>query len=114
MDTDAIEDTLCMVAHSGVHMAPLLAAWDNDHSRNATLHIANIVGRRLDQETAPELLVAWTPATSHRSRHAAGYSMAVPPKEAACLAEEADAAANLLSRAEGIVAAMIQQAAERQ
>lgn len=34
--------------------------------------------------------------------------------EAACLAEEADAAANLLSRAEGIVAAMIQQAAERQ
>lgn len=116
MDGDAVEDVLCMAAHSGVDMAPLLAAWDDDRSRNATLHIANIVGaadwlrrglrhswwhglRRPHVEAAMEQVIRWLMQTDTRRR-----------LEEACLAEREDGAAALLSHAEGIVAAMLEPA----
>lgn len=120
LDGDAVEDVLCMAAHAGVDMALLLKAWDEDQSRNATLHLGNIIGaadwlrKRLRQswwvgmkrphtEAAMQQLIQWLFRPQTRER-----------LEAECLAEDDTAAATLLSHAEGIVAAMIQQASERQ
>ncbi|NVO15742.1 MAG: hypothetical protein HXX10_17045 [Rhodoplanes sp.] len=108
--SDPAEDTLCMAAHAGGDVAPLLAAWDAERGRLPVLHIAVMVatadwiGNRLANrgwvglprphvEAAHDAVMRWLlrPATRDRL-------------EAACLDEQDDGAAALLSLAETIVA----------
>lgn len=107
-DADPAEDWLCMVAHAGGDIAPLLAVWDDATGLNAALRLANVIGGadwsagRLRNEgwdasdhgeAAMTDVMAWLRRPSIRAR-----------LETACLAAgNADAAA-LLSMAEGIAA----------
>jgi hypothetical protein len=112
-DPDTADDVLCMVAYAGGDVRPCLSVWDGEDSRAATLHIANIVAkadwfrRRLDNgfwygnykrdtESAMRQVIAWLLREETRAR-----------LEAACLAEGDEAAAALLSHAEGLVAGLI-------
>jgi hypothetical protein len=113
-DPDTADDVLCMVAHAGGDMAALLSAWDAERSRAATLHIANVVAKadwfrkrldngfwygnshRDDTDAAMQQVIAWLLRAEMRAR-----------LEAACLAEQDEAAAALLSHAEGVVAGLI-------
>jgi hypothetical protein len=112
LEDDALEDTLCMIANADGDLAQVLAAWDADRSRAATLRIAHIIsvakwrkkvlansfwdGLRPRVEAGMRQVVAWLLQPETRER-----------LEAACLAEaDADAAA-LLSHAEGLVAGMM-------
>jgi hypothetical protein len=107
---DPGEDLICMVAFAGGDVGMMLAAWDEDRSRTATLHLANMIGnanwgkRRLRNgswyelreprvEAQAEGVMTWLLREETRAR-----------LEAACLAEPEPAMADLLSFAEGIVA----------
>jgi hypothetical protein len=108
--SDPAEDTVCMVAHAGSDVAPLLAAWDAEGGRLPALHIAVMVatadwvGNRLANrvwfglsrphvEAAHDQVMRWLLRPGTRDR-----------LEAACLDEEDDGAAALLSLAETVVA----------
>ena len=112
-DCDAAEEILCMVAHAGGDIAPLLTTWDADRNRAAACHIANIVVSadwrkkklrnswwpmhgRADTVAAMEQVIAWLlrPQTCERL-------------ETACLAETNEGVEALLSHAEGIVRGLI-------
>ena len=109
-----VENVLCLVAHAGGDLMPLLNAWEADGSRSATLHIAHAVSvaqwsasKHLDNtwwrvdharhaQTAMEQVIAWLLRPETRAR-----------LEAACLDEKDATAAALLSHAEGLVGGMI-------
>jgi hypothetical protein len=111
---DTAEEVLCMVAYAGGDMELCLEAFDAERSRAAALHIANIAAkadwlrkrldngswygnyRRDDTETAMRQVIAWLLREATRAR-----------LEAACLAEQDEAAASLLSHAESLVAGLI-------
>ena len=113
LKTDALEETLCMVAHAGGDIANLLTTWEADRGGTATLHIANIVSNadwhkmrlgnswwygvpRPHTAEAMRLVTAWLLRRETRER-----------LEAACLDEKDPATAALLSYAEGLVGGMI-------
>ena len=115
-DSEAGEDMLCMVAHAGGDMAPLLNVWDAVQSRDATLRLAQMIGAadwlrtRLRNrawydsvpphvEAAMNQVIAWLLRPQIRTR-----------LEAACLAETDPAAAALLSHAESLVAGLAPRA----
>ena len=110
---DPVESALCLIAHASGELTPLLAMWDADDSRAATLHIANIVSHanwhakqlqntwwraehRPNGQVAMQQIIAWLLRPQTRER-----------LETACLAETDDGAAALLSHAEGIVRSLI-------
>lgn len=110
---DPVESALCLIAHAGGDLAPLLAAWGADESRTATLHIANIAAKanwyakqlentwwcvehRPNGQIAMQQVIAWLLRAQTRER-----------LETACLAETDDGAASLLSHAEDIVRGLI-------
>lgn len=111
---DTAEELLCMVAYAGADMEPCLAVLDVENSRATALHVANIVARadwfrkrldngswygnyrREDTEATMRQVIAWLLREETRAR-----------LEAACLAEQDEAAAALLSHAEGLVAGLI-------
>ena len=112
-ESDQVEEVLCMAAHAGGDLAALLALCDADAGRAATLHIANIVGKadwrkarlentfwhgslRPDIEIAMRDVLAWLLTPEMRER-----------LEDACLAEQDQAAAALLSHAESLVMSAI-------
>jgi hypothetical protein len=122
---DGAETVLCMAAYAGADLAPLLAAWqgmawqetawDREASRAgearlATLHLANVIATadwRLKQlhdswwihrgtiEPAMQQVIRWLIQASVWER-----------LEAACLSEQQEGAAALLSRAEGVLAGL--------
>jgi len=109
-ETAGVEEVLCMVAYAGGDLSRLLAAWDEDRSREATLRIATMIGiadwrkRRLANSwwihrshaaTAKEAVLQWLLRAQLRER-----------LEIACLAESEPDAAALLSHAEGLVAGL--------
>jgi hypothetical protein len=110
---DPVESVLCLTAHASGDLAPLLAAWDADKSRTATLHIASTVAQanwhakqlestwwrvehRPNRQIAMAQVIAWLLREQTRDR-----------LETACLAETEDGAAALLSHAEDIVRGLI-------
>ena len=115
-DGDEAEDVLCMVAHAGGDLAGLLAQWDAERGRAATLHVANIVSkadwlkRRLDNTfwqscsrrphvvRAMRAVLAWLLTAEMRER-----------LEHACLAEQDEATAALLAHAEALVMSAIRR-----
>lgn len=109
---DKAEAVLCMAAYAGADLAPLLAAWDEDKGRIATLHLANVVAtadwrlkrlrdtwwmhREPAQQTirqAMRQVIDWLLRWETWER-----------LEQACLAEQDEGAATLLSNAEGMIA----------
>ena len=113
MPDDPTETALCLIAHAGGDIASLLAAWDADMSRNATLHIANVMAQA--NWSAKQLENTWW-CVKHRPNAQAAMTEVVAwllrPQirarlEAACLAEEDEGAAALLSHAEDIVRGLI-------
>lgn len=113
LEGSEVEDTLCMVANAGGDLTRLLAAWDADRSRTATLHIANIIGiadwlhRNLRNsfwrgERRPHAVAGMRQVVEWLLRDATRALL-----EAACLTEMDPGAAALLSHAEGIVGAMM-------
>jgi hypothetical protein len=114
-DSDPAEDLLCMIAHAGGDLAPLLAIWDETRGESADLRLANMIGG-----------AEWL---RHRLRNSSWYDVAPPHVEAAmgevigwlrrpairerleaaCLAASDTDAAALLSLAEGIVAGLPSQ-----
>lgn len=109
VERDTAETVLCIAAYAGADVAALLRTWDEDRGREASLHLASIIvradwsKRRLEnswwlfksrpdvRETMREVM-AWLLRAETAER-----------LEAACVAEADDAAASLLSRAEGMV-----------
>jgi hypothetical protein len=108
--SDPAEDFLCMAAHAGGDLAPLLAIWDETRCENADLRLANLIGgaewsrerlrnsrwfgaRRPHVEPAQDNVITWLRRPAIRER-----------LEAACLAASDPDSAALLSLAEGIVA----------
>jgi hypothetical protein len=113
LEDDALEGILCMIANADGDLAQVLAAWDADRSRAATLRIAHVVSAakwrkkvlansfweglsRPRAEAAMRQVMAWLLRPQTRER-----------LEAACLAETDGDAAVLLSHAEGLVAGMM-------
>jgi hypothetical protein len=113
-DDDKAETALCMAAYAGADLAPLLAAWreaawrEDDVGRLATLHLANVIATadwRLRQlrdtwwlhndyiEQAMQQVIQWLLQAETWER-----------LEQACLSEQDEGAAALLSHAEGLVA----------
>lgn len=110
---DEAETVLCMAAYAGADPSPLLAAWDEmawreDGGRLATLHLANVIAAadwRLRQlrdtwwldcehaEQAMHQVIGWLLRWETWER-----------LEQACLGEQEEGAAALLSRAEGMIA----------
>ena len=105
---DKAETVLCMAAFAGADFAPLLAAWHEDEGRTATLHLANVIATadwRLRQlrdtwwlhrkhvEQAMQQVIQWLLRWETWER-----------LEQACLREQDEGAAALLSRAEGLIA----------
>ena len=112
---DVVEDMLCMAAHAGGDIAALLGIWEAARGRAATLYVANVVSKadwrkqRLENgfwtmSTRPHAesdmrdVLAWLLRSETRER-----------LEDACLAEQDEAAAALLSHAEGLVAGAIRK-----
>jgi hypothetical protein len=104
---DPVEDLLCMVAFARGDVGMMLAAWERERTREADLHLANMIGNarwpllrntswyelREPRVTAEaERVVAWL---LHEDRAAC--------LEQACLAEKDPKMAELLSFAEGLV-----------
>jgi hypothetical protein len=103
-----------MIALAGGDVAAMLAEWDADRRREATLRIADVIGRadwrktRLQNafwhgttaqphgDAAMRQVIAWLLRPETRER-----------LEVACLAEHDSGAAALLSHAEGLVAGML-------
>ena len=118
-EADRAEDVLCMAAHASGDIAALLSIWDADPGRAATLHIANIVGKadwrrqqlentfwhgmRPEIEAAMRDVLAWVLRPETRER-----------LEDACLVEQDEAAAALLSHAEGLVMSAIRKGIDDQ
>lgn len=110
---DPVETTLCTAANAGCDLAFLIATWDSDRARNSTLHLANVIAsadwqaRQLRDnwwighrgpypEQAMQRVIRWLLRQETRER-----------LEAACLTEQDEGAAILLSHAESIVAGLI-------
>ncbi len=119
-DGDAVEEVLCMAAHADGDITVLLDIWDADRGRAATLHMANIVGKadwrrqqlessfwtmseRPHVDSAMWEVLAWLPRPESRER-----------LEDACMAEQDEAAAALLSHAEGLVMSAIRKGIDDQ
>ena len=115
---DKAETVLCMAAYAGADLAPLLVAWQEmawgelnwslDEARLATLHLAHVIANadwRLRQlqdswwmhrdyiEPAMQQVIRWLLRWETWER-----------LEQACLGEQEEGAAALLSRAEGTIA----------
>jgi hypothetical protein len=103
-----IEQTLMIVANAGADIAPLLAHWDNTHTREADLRVAAIAskinvlepeGRFAEWDArsaaAHRALLAWIGRWEVRQRI-----------EDACLREQDPVAASLLSIAEQVIATL--------
>jgi hypothetical protein len=112
-DVDTAEDLICMVAFANGDVGLMLATWDAERTRNADLHLANMIGnadwldRRLRSSSwyrlgdarvkaEAERVVAWLVRPETRIR-----------LEQACLAERDPEMADLLSFAEGIVGGLL-------
>jgi hypothetical protein len=120
-ESDQVEDVLCMATHAGADLAGLLALCDAERGRAVTLHIANIVSKadwrrqRLENvfwhdsslrphiEIAMRAVLSWLLTPEMRER-----------LEDACLAEPDEAAARLLSHAEGLVMSAIRKGIDDQ
>jgi hypothetical protein len=107
---DPAEDLLCMVAHAGGDLAPLLAMWDEAQDENADLRLANTIGG--GEWLRDRLRNSWWHGKSRPHTEAAMNDVIVwllRPEirerlEAACLAASEPDKAALLSLAEGIAA----------
>jgi hypothetical protein len=116
-DVDTAEELICMVAFANGDVDLMLAAWDAERTRNADLHLANMIGnadwldRRLRSSTwyrlgdarvkaEAERVVTWLVRSETRAR-----------LEQACLAERDPEMADLLSFAEGIIGGLLDNAA---
>src|SRR5262245_7064972 len=112
---EAGEDVLCMVAHAGGDLDPLLGVWNSVESRDAVLRLARMIGAadwlkgRLRNSSwydavpphaiaAMQQVIAWLLRPQTRAR-----------LEAACLDEADPAATALLSHAESLVAGLARQ-----
>lgn len=112
LQEEELEDILCMIANADGDLAEVLAVWDSDRSRTATLRIAHIISvakwrkkllanafwdglSRPRVEAGMRQVMAWLVRPETRER-----------LEAACLAEQDADAAALLSHAEGLVAGL--------
>jgi len=109
-EADGVERLLCMAAHAGTDLDPLLSIWDADLSRNSVLHLANVAAaadwkkRRLRDTW---WLGMRRPHAEAGMQHVIGWLLRWETwerLEQACLREQDDGAAALLSHAEGLVA----------
>jgi hypothetical protein len=119
-DADAVEDVLCMAARADGDVAALLAVWDGERSRAATLHVANIVAKA-DWRGMCLNNTFWLgttrPHAKMRMRDVLAWLLTPEMRERleeACMAETDEAAAALLSHAEGPVMGAIRKGLDDQ
>ena len=111
--SDPIETTLCTAANAGCDLTDLLAVWESDSSRSATLHLAAVVCAA--NLPARLLRDSWwlgdsRPHPDKGMRQVVGWLLRPQIRErleAACLAEQDESAAAMLSHAEGVVGGII-------
>ncbi len=106
-DSDAAEDLICMVAFAQGDVGMMLAAWEKERTRNADLHLANIIGNarwpRLRNTAWYELREPRVTAEAERVVNWLLHEDQAARLEQACLAEQDPKMAELLSFAEGMV-----------
>jgi hypothetical protein len=108
---DPIEDLICMVAFAGGDVGMMLAVLENEGTRNADLHLANMIGNarwpRLRNTSWYELREPRVTATAERVVKWLLHEDRAARLERACLAEDDPKMAELLSFAEGLLWAQI-------
>lgn len=110
---DAVEDMLCMAAHADGDITALLGIWDAGRGRAATLHMANIVGKadwRRQELDSSFWTMSERPHVNSAMRKVLAWLLRPESRERledACMAEQDEAAAALLSHAEGLVMSAI-------